>query len=126
MPSHSSFQANLYPSLLLFKANSRACLYLRLLVAPCQRVRADEGLGRGVYADGAYTAVPEITSSSEGEENDDEDLDAQDAYYAALKSRFLALRETLQLGRRMPSTRNGGTHYMELGCEQHSTSYGSD
>lgn len=50
---------------------------------------------QGYYADGAYTALPDTTSSRTGVLEDD-DADPQEAYYASLCSRFAALRSTLR------------------------------
>ncbi|MCJ1474555.1 hypothetical protein MMC13_003214 [Lambiella insularis] len=78
-----------------------------LLVAPLQNRAlegADEGepynaYETGYYEDGAYTALPTIGPSLESlryDEEDDEDIDPQEAYYASLTERFLELRTVLR------------------------------
>lgn len=59
------------------------------------------GYERGYYEDGAYTALPAPGSRriadglGDDVEDEDEDLDPQEAYYAALMDRFQALRSIL-------------------------------
>ncbi|KAL6713659.1 hypothetical protein ACLMJK_009124 [Lecanora helva] len=76
-----------------------------LLVAPTEAATGtkDEGLyedcSRGYYADGAYTAAPFGTAldmRNGVDDDEDEDVDPQEAYYAALCARFAALSSLLQ------------------------------
>ncbi|KAK3335433.1 hypothetical protein B0T19DRAFT_406423 [Cercophora scortea] len=77
------------------------------LPAPVDRTLYDNGVGdtRGYYRDGAYTAAPDVDSSSEEEgEYDGDDIRdrvsankaLRDAYYASLVSQFTAIRTVLQ------------------------------
>ena len=54
---------------------------------------------QGYYSDGAYTAIPNPQSNPRQTHTDDEqqeDQDPQEAYYASLSARFTKLSETLQ------------------------------
>ena len=70
-----------------------------LLVAPISPTSVAAELyadsEQGYYADGAYTAVPNITTLKTGSV-ENEDLDPQEAYYASLCSRFTTLSFTLR------------------------------
>ena len=53
---------------------------------------------QGYYADGAYTAVPDLSSIRTGGNGiDEEDVDPQEAYYVSLCDRFAALSSALRL-----------------------------
>lgn len=46
-----------------------------------------------MYADGAYTAVPDLSPTWTGGNGiDEEDVDPQESYYVSLGDRFAALR----------------------------------
>lgn len=49
----------------------------------------------GFYSDGAYTAAPLRGVDTAGANSEDEDVDPQEACYAALGTRFLSVRRTL-------------------------------
>lgn len=53
---------------------------------------------QGYYADGAYTAVPDLSPTGTGGNGiDEEDVDPQEAYYVSLCDRFAALSSALRL-----------------------------
>ena len=77
-----------------------------LLVAPsCNEKIADaeeaelyEDHETGYYEDGAYVALPDLSSAPTApdyEDGDDEDIDPQEAYYASLSDRFREIRTVL-------------------------------
>ena len=73
---------------------------------------------QGYYSDGAYTAIPHPQSISRqkpttGAQQEDQDKDAQEAYYASLAARFTALSEILKTSppRSAPSTTD--VYYLE-------------
>lgn len=72
-----------------------------LLVAPISSTAPSKNLhddyAQGYYTDGAYIAVPnEAAQFAARSGQTDEDLDPQEAYYASLCSRFIALNAALQ------------------------------
>ena len=85
-----------------------------LLVAPsCIEKTVDtedgelyEDYETGYYEDGAYAALPDLSSTPEVpqyEDEDDEDIDPQEAYYASLSDRFREIRTILHSSPPAPS-----------------------
>ena len=63
---------------------------------PPDKVNRFEDYPQGYYADGAYTAVP-IPSLGKGVgDEEEEDIDPQETYYASLLANFLALSQKFQ------------------------------
>ncbi len=66
-----------------------------------------------MYADGAYTAVPDLSPTWTGGNGiDEEDVDPQESYYVSLGDRFAALRADSQhathIANIIPSKTGGG------------------
>ena len=85
-----------------------------LLVAPsshakpadAEEVELYEEYETGYYEDGAYAALPDLSSTPAGldhEDEDEEDIDPQEAYYASLKDRFCDVRTVLHSSPPTPS-----------------------
>ncbi|MCJ1403915.1 hypothetical protein MMC11_007138 [Xylographa trunciseda] len=101
-----------------------------LLVAPSQDDKAaDTEDGKlyknyetGYYEDGAYAALPDLSSTPEAARygaGDDEDIDPQEAYYASLSDRFREIRTLLHSS--PPTPRPGKSQNDNVSASAHAT-----
>ncbi|MCJ1381432.1 hypothetical protein MMC17_004542 [Xylographa soralifera] len=98
-----------------------------LLVAPSQNDKAAdtedgtlyEDYETGYYEDGAYAALPDLSSTPEISQyaHADEDVNPQEAYYASLNDRFSEIRMVLHSSRPTPNPSKPQNDYLSASAQ---------